>query len=281
MATDFTTNLTNFPGGLVPESADTPLDIRIRVETEADILSIPKPYIGMVIYVKDTGKRFEVLTLKDKRSGLKVIKNGAVDTYREIISNFIIVNTIEQRNTYLDQGLIRPGMVVYILDNQKEYRYINDAWKEIPNDLSNTHEHENKDILDSITSQDISNWNAKSDFSGSYLDLSDLPEIPSKVSDLNNDLSFATQSFVTNKIAEAKLEQSEIDLSGYATKDDLNGYVTLDIMGSTLTDYVTFTDLEGEGFTTQTYVDNQIATHEHNTMSIDDANTMFNNLYTK
>ena len=48
MATDFTTNLTNFPGGLAPESADTPLDIRIRVETEADILSIPKPYIDMV-----------------------------------------------------------------------------------------------------------------------------------------------------------------------------------------------------------------------------------------
>ena len=78
-----------------------------------------------------------------------------------------------------------------------------------------------------------------------------------------------------------ELNQKEVDLSGYATKDDLNNYVTLDLMGSTLTDYVTFTDLESEGFTTQTYVDNQIATHEHNTMSIDDANTMFNTLYTK
>ena len=173
-------------------------------------------------------------------------------------------------------------MKVYVLEEQKEYRYTGSGWKELDVvDLSTVHKHENKDVLDGITAVDISNWNAKSDFSGSYLDLSDLPEIPSKVSDLNNDLSFATQSFVTNKIAEAKLEQSEIDLSGYATKDDLNGYVTLDIMGSTLTDYVTFTDLEGEGFTTQTYVDNQIATHEHNTMSIDDANTMFNNLYTK
>ena len=63
-------------------------------------------------------------------------------------------------------------------------------------------------------------------------------------------------------------------------ENDMN-YVTLDEMGSTLTDYVTFTDLEGEGFTTQTYVDNQIATHEHNTMSTNDADTMFNNLYTK
>ena len=193
-----------------------------------------------------------------------------------------IVNTIEERDAHVAGNRAYPGMKVYVLEEQKEYRYTGSGWKELDVvDLSTVHKHENKDVLDGITAEDISNWNAKSDFSGSYLDLSDLPEIPSKVSDLNNDLSFATQSFVTNKIAEAKLEQSEIDLSGYATKDDLNGYVTLDIMGSTLTDYVTFTDLESEGFTTQTYVDNQIATHEHNTMSIDDANTMFNTLYTK
>ena len=193
-----------------------------------------------------------------------------------------IVNTIEERDAHVAGNRAYPGMKVYVLEEQKEYRYTGSGWKELDVvDLSTVHKHENKDVLDGITAVDISNWNAKSDFSGSYLDLSDLPEIPSKVSDLNNDLSFATQSFVTNKIAEAKLEQSEIDLSGYATKDDLNGYVTLDIMGSTLTNYVTFTDLEGEGFTTQTDVDNQIATHEHNTMSIDDANTMFNTLYTK
>ena len=180
-----------------------------------------------------------------------------------------IVNTIEERDAHVTENRAYPGMKVYVLEEQKEYRYTGSDWKELDVvDLSSVHKHENKDVLDSITAEDISNWNAKSEFSGSYLDLSDLPKIPSKVSDLSNDLSFATQSFVTNKIAEAKLEQSEIDLSGFVTKDDL-------------TDYVTFTDLEGEGFTTQTYVDNQIATHEHNTMSIDDANTMFNNLYTK
>lgn len=193
-----------------------------------------------------------------------------------------IVNTIEERDAHVAGNRAYPGMKVYVLEEQKEYRYTGSGWKELDVvDLSTVHKHKNKDVLDGITAEDISNWNAKSDFSGSYLDLSDLPKIPSKVSDLNNDLSFATQSFVTNKIAEAKLEQSEIDLNGFATKDDLNNYVTLDIMGSTLADYVTFTDLEGEGFTTQAYVDNQIATHEHNTMSIDDANTMFNTLYTK
>ena len=82
-------------------------------------------------------------------------------------------------------------MVVYILDTQKEYRYINDTWKEIPNDLVNGHEHENKDVLDNITIQDITNWNAKSDFSGSYNDLTDLPALPTKFSDLTNDMNLA------------------------------------------------------------------------------------------
>lgn len=43
-----------------------------------------------------------------------------------------------------------------------------------------------------ITSSDITNWNNKSDFSGSYNDLTDTPTIPTKVSDLNNDSGFIT-----------------------------------------------------------------------------------------
>ena len=254
MSTDFKTNNTHVPGSFIPKAANTPLDIRTVVETEADILSIPVPYIGMIVYVKDTGKRFEILTLKDKKSGMSIIKNGAVDTYRELIGNFIIVDTVEQRDDYLQRGLIYPGMAVYVLNTQKEYRYIDDTWKEIQNDLANYHEHENKDVLDNITIQDIANWNAKSDFSGSYLDLSDLPKIPSKVSDLSNDLSFATESFVTNKIAEAKLEQSEIDLSGFATKDDIKN-INLDLAAN---------------YATLTYVDEQISTHEHNVISDDE-----------
>ena len=41
-----------------------------------------------------------------------------------------------------------------------------------------------------ITNSDISNWNGKSDFSGSYNDLTNKPTIPSKVSDLQNDSGF-------------------------------------------------------------------------------------------
>ena len=249
MSTDFNTNTTKIKGSLKLTVANTPLDIRTVVETEADILSIPMPYVGMVIYAKDTGKRFEVLTLKDYKKGMKVVKDGAVDTYREVMCNFIIVDTIEQRNTYLDQGFIHPGMVVYVLDIQKEYRYINDIWKEIPNDLVNGHEHENKDVLDNITIQDITNWNAKSDFSGSYNDLTDLPPLPTKFSDLTNDMNLATESFVLSAI-------DGIDLSSYALLEDLQEY-----------------------YATKLYVDDRISNHDHKIMSDNDINEIFNKLY--
>lgn len=50
-----------------------------------------------------------------------------------------------------------------------------------------------------------------------------LNKIPTNTSDLNNDSKFATETFVTNKIAEAQLggDDSEIDLSGFATKDEV------------------------------------------------------------
>ena len=43
--------------------------------------------------------------------------------------------------------------------------------------------------------------------------------IPTKVSELANDSSFATEIYVTNKIAEAQLGGGEVDLSGYVTKE--------------------------------------------------------------
>lgn len=84
MATDFTKNSVTLPGGISPTTTDTPADIRTRVETETDIANVPKPFIGMIIYVKDTGKRFEVLSLKDSKVGMSVLKNAAVDQYREV-----------------------------------------------------------------------------------------------------------------------------------------------------------------------------------------------------
>ena len=76
-------------------------------------------------------------------------------------------------------------------------------------DKSELHTHENKDVLDGITSDKITSWDAK-----------------------------ATETFVNNAIANAQLGggDTEIDLSGYATKDDLKGYA---IKGHAHDEYLT------------------------------------------
>ena len=68
-----------------------------------------------------------------------------------------------------------------------------------------------------ITSQDITNWNNKSEFDGAYSSLTGTPIIPTKTSELTNDSSFASESYVANAIENAQ--------QGYATIDDLNNKV--------------------------------------------------------
>lgn len=48
----------------------------------------------------------------------------------------------------------------------------------VDSNTENRHTHANKSILDSITTNDISKWNSKSDFSGDYEDLDNKPTIP-------------------------------------------------------------------------------------------------------
>lgn len=59
-----------------------------------------------------------------------------------------------------------------------------------------------------VTPEQVANWNAKSDFSGSYNDLTDkptIPTVPTDISAFNNDVGYITG----------------VDLSNYATKDNL------------------------------------------------------------
>ena len=208
-----------------------------------------------------------------------VVASGFDLSAKSPLDSRSIVNTIAERDAHVTGNRAYPGLPVYVLEEQKEYRYTGTEWTEILNDLSAVHDHANKDVLDNITAIDIAAWNAKSDFSGSYNDLTDKPTIPTNVSQLTNDLSLATENFVLNKIAEAELNQKEVDLSGYATQDDLLNYVSYEDFNLSLVDYVTYTDLEAEGYATQTYVDNKIVNHDHKILTETEADTLFNNLY--
>lgn len=87
---------------------------------------------------------------------------------------------------------------------------------------------------------DLTNYYTKSEVDALIPDTSGLAtktEVATATSDKatetyvdNKVAGLATETFVTNKIAEAQLggEGGEIDLTGYATKDDLNTYRKLD-----------------------------------------------------
>ena len=78
------------------------------------------------------------------------------------------------------------------------------------------HRHINKAVLDEITLVRMNTWDAKSDFSGSYNDLTDKPVIPSIE-------GLATEQFVEQRIEDAIAQKGEsggeiIDMNKFATK---------------------------------------------------------------
>ena len=173
----------------------------------------------------------------------------------------------------------------------------------------------------------------------------DIPTVPTKTSELTNDSGFitaipteyiteselntelsnkanvsdipsldgyATETFVTNKIAEASLSGGEVDLSGYATKDELetkadissiptktsqltndSGFIT-----SVPSEYITESELDAKGYLTEhqditgkadkTYVDTELAkkanvshTHSYNDLTDKPVIPSVDNLATK
>lgn len=115
----------------------------------------------------------------------------------------LTVDTIDELNAMVLGHRAYVGMRVYVTSVKREYRYNGTEWELVPDKTYVDEAIANVKISD----EQLANYATKD-------------EIPTKTSQLENDSSFATENFVTNKIAEAKLEQSEIDLSGFQTKED-------------------------------------------------------------
>ena len=76
-----------------------------------------------------------------------------------------------------------------------------------------------------ITSANISTWNGKSDFSGSYNDLTNKPTIPSKTSQLTNDSGYITGYTETDPIYSASVAAgiTNADITTWNNKSDFSG----------------------------------------------------------
>lgn len=95
------------------------------------------------------------------------------------------------------------------------------------NDLTNKptlHSHSNKDTLDTITDEKIIEWDSKSTFSGSYNDLTNKPTIPTKTSQLTNDSNYATVSQLHSHTNKTVLDDiSETDITNWNNKSNFSG----------------------------------------------------------
>ena len=89
-------------------------------------------------------------------------------------------------------------------------------------------------------------WNLVSIFDGNYDSLTNKPTIPTNVSALTNDAHYASETFVTNKIAEASLGGGEVDLSGYVTKEVGNANQIQFADGQTFQDKLDAGTLKGD-----------------------------------
>ena len=108
-----------------------------------------------------------------------------------------------------------------------------------------------------------------------YLEENPIGEIPTKVSELENDAGYATEKYVDEKVSNVSVDLSgyatedyvdeaiaeaslggEIDLSGYAKKEDIPD--VSDFISEIPSEYITETELNAKVFATTKYVDDAI-----------------------
>lgn len=83
------------------------------------------------------------------------------------------------------------------------------------------HNHNNKSVLDNITSTKVSEWNNKSTFSGNYNDLTNKPTIPSIE-------GLATEEYVNNMLSGLRLIQmTQSEYDALEVKDSNTLYIII------------------------------------------------------
>lgn len=143
------------------------------------------------------------------------------------------------------------------------------------------HSHNNKTVLDNITSTKVTEWNNKSTFSGNYNDLTNkptIPTVPTNISSFTNDSGYitsipseyitdseltakgyATENYVTTAIDNAQLSGGSgetVDMTKYALKTDIptkTSELTNDseFITEIPSEYITETELNNKGYLTE------------------------------
>lgn len=112
----------------------------------------------------------------------------------------------------------------------------------------------NASAASGISSSDITSWNNKSDFSGSYNDLTNKPSIPTNTSDLTNDSGFITNS--VNDLTNYTLTSALSSVATSGSYNDLSNTPTIPSKTSDITNdsgYITSSALQDRPYYTSLY----------------------------
>lgn len=158
-----------------------------------------------------------------------------VNNNYEELTNKPKINNVELNGnkTSSDLGLQPAGN--YVIDNNYTHtdnNFTNEYKNNVDLNTRDRHTHANKAVLDGISSNDITNWNNKSDFSGSYDDLTDKPTIPDVSNFITKDVNDLTYYTLSSNLATVATSGSYNDLTN---KPDLSGYATTTSLGNETT----------------------------------------------
>lgn len=102
---------------------------------------------------------------------------------------------------------------------------------ELPSNVAKTndlHSHANKIVLDGISSEKVTEWDNKSNFSGDYLDLTNKPTIPTVTNDLTDELKTNYDSAYTHSVStHARTDATKVESSLMNGNIKINGTETI------------------------------------------------------
>ena len=254
MATDFTYGKKQIlsSGPFRPSGKDMPNDARTRVEVFADIASIPTPFVGMKITVlADETNNYKMTDyiVKSLKANSAGIANMLIDEVVRYVDYLGVSSSGGGTGAGTGAGLTTEQtqqLQTAYEHSQSMHVQVSDIptkVSELENDSSfvTTSELNTKANVSDIptkTSQLTNDSNYLTAIPSEYITEGELEaELINKVdkvagkglstNDLTNEMvakinNAATQAYVTNAIAEARLDGSDVDLSGLATKDELN-----------------------------------------------------------
>lgn len=169
------------------------------------------------------------------------------------------VDDVEEFNNLVElQKHTGEASKIYItLDDNKCYRWGGTAYVEISSSITlgetsgtafrgdlgkeaydKSHTHSNKEVIDNITSEDITNWNNKSDFDGKYTSLTDTPTIPKTWTGTQAEFDEVKSTLETGTIVYITDNETAIDNTIYELNKNSHTHSNKDVLDTITTDKV-------------------------------------------